>query len=480
MPLLPWIGAKWSGHRTVRIALMVSKSSGKTVFLTAVANHLANHNPEAFNLGGIGVHCDRTTMAGGKKEPFARFDFLGARTAYRNGEWPEKTSEPTVLSLPLALRNAKTGKQEDVLFEIMDIPGERVADFSMFGKSYRQWCAWMESELAGPGGSSPSYRSYLRESGKISPADPAAARSALFSAYREFLADEYESFSANIVPSTVKLEPDGTKHGGATRQAFLEAIRDVPLGIRDKKGVAREFVPVPPSFFDPGSPWKKNVHEFADAYGKYVKTVVHPLEKWLNDATKLYYLVDVPALLQAGPRAWSSERSYGEAAIGMLCRRRSGNLLKRLGTGMLGLLVRTRIHSVGVVATKADLILPDGRDNLGVLAGNLLANVLGDKDSRVFVCAAVCSTRETVAEIGGHRTLALSGRVVKADGTTENATWIPPSVPLHPPANTEKWRAAAAEGRFDYPGTLPFVDPELEWPTEHLGLNAVVKDMLSR
>ena len=480
MPLFTWAKNKWTGHRTVRVALMGSKSSGKTVFLTAMANHLLNHNPDAFNLGALGVRCDRAALAGMKEGKFPGFDYLGARTAYRSGEWPEKTSEPSVLSLPLVLRDAKSGKQEDVLLEIMDIPGERISDFSMFGKSYEQWCGWMESELAGPGGTYSAYRGYLATAKGLSPSDPAAAKTALFDAYRGFLADEWANYSIHIVPSVVKLELDGTKHGGVSRQDFAESIRSVPLGIRDKKGDLREFVPLPVSCFQPDSPWKPLIREFADAYARYVKTVVRPIEDWLGGASKLYYLVDVLSLLQAGPRAWSAERSYGDAAIGMLCRRRSGNILKRLGTGMLGLLVQTKIHSVGVVATKADLILPDGRDNLSKLAENLLANSLGDKDSKVFACAAVCSTREVVAEVGGQRTLTLAGKLKNADGSGKDANWIPASVPVNPPANTERWRKMVDEGRFNYQPTLPFVDPELEYPSEHLGLNTVVKDMLSR
>ena len=366
MPLTSIIRDKWTGYRKIRIAVMGTKGSGKTVFLSAIANHLSNHSPENFNLGGLRV--SHHAIAGTTLDGFPLFDSAGALAAFERGEWPAKTTNPSVLAMPLTLTDeTKKGRREDVRLEILDIPGERIADFPMMGHSYREWCNWLQNAWAGPNGTSEAYRRYLGQVSAMNPGQDGdtrqAAKQALFDAYRDFIADGYANYAAHVTPSTVKLELDGTTHGG-TPAAFREAIGGIPLGFRDDAGQLREFAPLPDACFGRESPWRHLVREFSKNYDKYAAKIVRPMEGWLKDANALFYLVDALSLLQAGSRAWFSEKSYGEAAIRTLCPRREGNLLSRMGRGLWGMLLRTKVRDIRLVATKADRVLSGDRDNL--------------------------------------------------------------------------------------------------------------------
>lgn len=477
MPLTSAIRTLWTGHRRIRVALMGTKSSGKTVFLTAIANHLCNHSPENFNLGGLRVSF-RGPLPDTALDGFPLFDATGAWAAFERGTWPPKTTEPSLLALPLTLTDEARGKREVVLLEVLDIPGERVADFPMMGRSYKEWCVWLQTAWAGSNGTSGAYRGYLARVGAISPADP-SARAALFDAYRDFVADGYAHYAPHVTPSVLKLEWNGTAHGGPSAEAFRQAIQNVPLGIAGKSGRLREFAPLPSSAFARRSPWRPLVREFSKAYDLYADKVVRPLEDWLGGATSLVYLVDVLELLRAGSRAWFSEKSYGEAAIRMLCPRREGNLLARVGRGLWGMLVQTDVRRVRVVATKADLVLAEDRDNLKKLAELLLGNVLDTDDAKTLACAAVCSTVQAAADQNGTPAAVLRGRLDGAPGGPAQ-TWIPSAVPSAPPRSTDLWQSLIDAGQFNYPSTFPAFDPSLGIPPDHLGLNAVVKDMLAK
>ena len=482
MSLNKTIETLWNGHRTVRVALMGTQNSGKTVFLTAIANHLRNHSPDNFNLGGIRVGCRGVPASPGRGD-FPRFDATTARQAFARGEWPAKTTEPSLLALSLTLADTGTGKREDVLLEILDIPGERIADFPMMGRNYREWCSWLQTAWNGPDDAIDTYRRYLDRVQGVDPGGRDAVRSALFAAYRDFLAESYANHAAHVSPSTVKLEWDGTPHGGPSKEAFLDAIRDVPLGIRAADGRVREFVPLPCDAFDRKSPWRPLAGEFSKAYDIYAKKVVRPLERWLHGATTLVYLVDVLTLLKSGPQAWFAEKSYGEAAIRMLCPRRGGNLIKRWGTRLWGLLVQTEIRRVRIVAGKADLVLAGDRDNLGKLAEDLFGNVLDASDARASVCAAVSSTEQVTVDQEGTPVPALRGKVDSAfvpAGSGDTQIWFPSPVPPSPPATACLWQSRIDEGAFNYPSTFPVFNPYVGIPPEHLGLNSLVRDILAR
>ena len=88
------VKSKIVGYRTIRVALMGSRESGKTVFLAALENHLREHSlhPEDFPLGGRIIDWYKHALSG-KKEIYGipRFEYQSIREQLQKGEWPEKT-----------------------------------------------------------------------------------------------------------------------------------------------------------------------------------------------------------------------------------------------------------------------------------------------------------------------------------------------------------------------------------------------------
>lgn len=469
-------------QRTVRVAVVGGKKCGKTVFLAALANHLRGHRRGDFQIGGRAVYWDSNAAAEMPPDGLPAFDYVGAFGALKRGAWPEKTADTSILSMRLMLEDATRTNRENVQLEILDIPGERISDCPMMGKSYREWCQWREAVFAGPAGISPAYRDYLQRIKDFGPAD----EKLLLDAYRDFVAYEYEHFTADVSPSTLLLELDGTKHGG-TRRAdgqldFREEIGHLPLGFKDENGVDCEFAPLPVSCFEKTSPFYSLACKFGSAYDRYVKRVIRPMERWLRGAQKMVYLVDVLTLLQAGADAWDAEKKYANAAIGALCPH-DGNLLGRSWRWIKNLFWHTQINAVYVVATKSDLVVSNAdRTNLKRLVDELVRGTLPFLASGIktgtFSCAAICSTQEVKGE---NNERGLQGRL-KVPGSTSQeyalASWIPSPVPPNAPESSQEWERMIAAGEFNYQFAAPPEGTGEIHPPPHFGLNVIVNELL--
>ena len=472
------------GCRTVRVALMGSKGSGKTVFLTSLANHLRDHRPTELPLGGRIVTWDKYAISGDTLHGLPMFDYAEARGFLSRGEWPRKTTESSILALRLLVED-KDGNQETVQLEVVDVPGERIADFAMKGRSYREWCRWMQHESANS-----SYSAYLADVEKIAKSGQIgdAEIEAVFKAYRDFIGREYESFAPCITPSVVKLGIDGERRGGRSPEEFRAAIDNVPIGFTDDKGVVWQFVPLPEKCFVKGSPWSKMLGRCEEAYGKYVRKIVRPVADWMAGADKLFYLVDMLSLLESGAKACDSERQYGEAAISALCKKNAGFLKIAMRTFFLPwsflLNWRSQINAAYVVVTKADCVWSQAnRDNLVMLADALFGRVLRLLDKKrtksgILPCAAVCSTKErTDGEPG------LQGKIDDPDHPEQPPVlmkWKPSDVPSALPPSSEEWQQMIDDGKFDYRCAFPWFDEAQICPPKHINLNLLVEAMLAR
>lgn len=476
----------WNGYRTIRVAVIGGKASGKTVFLTALANHLQDHDPALFPLG-FDVTWDRCENQQDELYGFRRFPYAVAREKLGNGEWPDKTFSESMLAMRLKLAYPD-GRQERVQLELLDIPGERVADFAMLDRSYGEWCRWMQQSLAGPDGRNAAYREYLEKAASFRPEE----EDALFNAYRDYLTTEFANFSPFLTPSTVKLGLGGKEEdlrGGNAPEAFRDAISAVPIGFVDDDGTTTcQFVPLPESCLGDRA-WNDAISRFGDAYERYKAKVLSPTRRWLEGglrtpgAKKLFYLVDALNLLQEGERAWQAQRDCGEAILAMLCPRKPYAAWRRGLEWLKGALWKTRIDTVYVVATKADRVSGDQRDNLKSLASSLLGralkNVSDDVTSDVLSCAAVCATQEVLVD--GER--GLRGWIVNKGvrrQSGEHKVWIPSCVPPTPPRSIDEWKECQVTGKFNFPAVFPgfAFEKGLQSPPQHLGLNTIVKEIL--
>ena len=454
---------KISGEERIRVAVLGSKGSGKTVFLTSLANHLLNHDPARCPLNGWTVTpVEGDLAAGPDADGIPLYPYADARKSLADGVWPHKTKDWSVLRLALRLRNGK--RRRDVLLEVLDLPGERVADFPMLGRSYREWCEWMGHAFGGVFGSSDPYKAYCRA------AASAADQAGLFAAYRRFLAEEYAACSLSLTPSTVKLGRDAVSRAGGSADEFLANIADVPLGL----DAERQFVPLPAACFEPDAPCKKWLKQFERSYSAYRRAVVDPITDWLEDVNQLFYFVDVLGLLQRGPDVYNAEKAFGTQALRMFARADSANFLVRGLQRLLDTFIRTHVDGAYVVATKADRVLSEeNRTRLKNLArrmfGATLLNLgLDARHVGVLSCAAVRTTDEYLRE------KALGARL---DGNSETlTTYRAADVP-------EDWPEGNAWGigdvRFDFQTTFPRFDRREDRAPPHLGLQDILVRMLS-
>ena len=449
---------KISGEERIRVAVLGSKGSGKTVFLTSLANHLLNHDPARCPLNGWTV----TDVGDRADDDIPLYSYADARKSLAEGRWPRKTKDWSVLRRALRLENGK--RRRDVLLEVLDLPGERVADFPMLGRSYREWCEWMDQAFGGVSGSSDSYKGYCRAAASTTELPD------LFAAYRRFLADEYAACSLSLTPSTVKLGRDAVSRAGGSADEFLANIADVPLGL----DAERQFVPLPAACFEPDAPCKKWLKQFERSYGAYRRAVVDPITDWLEDVNQLFYFVDVLGLLQRGPDVYNAEKAFGTQALRMFARPDSANFLVRGLQWLLVPFLRTHVDGAHVVATKADLVLSEkNRSRLKKLAERMFGTALRNLglDARhvgVLSCAAVRTTDEYLRE------KALGARL---DGNSETlTTYRAADVP-------EDWPEGNAWGigdaRFDFQSTFPRFDRREDRPPPHLGLQDILVRMLS-
>lgn len=448
-------------RRRVRIVVLGSKESGKTVFLTALANHLLHHDPTRFDLNGWEAfpeeESDTPESVGFPPFPYADFR---AGFAQERPEWPEKTKSTSVLRLPLRLR--KQGKRDRrLLLEFLDLPGERIADLTMARRSFREWSQWMNDSFAGQMQADPAYRNYLRALQDCSSPDDA------FSAYKQFLRIAAESFSPWIVPSIVKLPQD------QPTGRWLDVLEDRPLGL----DASSQFIPLPESYFDKTHPLHEWAVKFERAYDEYRAQIVSPIVDWLREADHLLYLVDVLNILKSGTTAYNMERKFGEAVLNLSCPPKAhsvpGSILQYFESFFL-----TRLRSAHIVVTKADLAAESDRERLRSLARDLFGkNLRGQNLSggwSIANCAAVDTIQYDSDETGEKQRAWILG----PDDSWQSVDFHFPTVPEHWPRSDE-WDAQIKAGMYWSEKTLPVFDGKENAPPPQNGLDDRLKDVLA-
>ena len=447
------------GEESVRIALVGSRHSGKSVFLTSLVSQLLNHDENNCPLRGWKV-CDddrRERNGGG----FPDFKYAEARRMLAEGEWPDKTVDCSVWRRHLKLVNKSGGRSRvrRVYIEVMDLPGERVADLSMAGSSYREWCEWFENSFGGVDGSTRSFGKYVEAVSRCQDCDEIVA------AYRRFVADELAAYALSITPSIVKLDRTGTGLPEChTSDEFLESMKERFLGISREL----QFAPVPQAWFDMRD--RRNViAKFRRGYERYRDLVVSPIVDWLESVNQVYYFVDVLGLLSRGPEVYNGELGFAKAVLKQFGRGDSDNPLIRSVTNVFRRFIETTADGVYVVASKIDRVLP-GRDRSNVenLARKMLSRVLESLDVSfgVYACAAVETTYCTDDGV-------LQGRVLDGGRRVVECKYRVPPVPGDWPEG-DRWEIGNR-----WPETFPLFDKRGDKPPRQKTLDRLVEIMFS-
>lgn len=452
--------------RSMRVAVLGASGSGKTTFIVSLCQLLQNPSDSPADLNGWTPSVEQELRVLPPYKHFPRADVLAA---WKNNSWPSPTVDVSMLRLPVSFhRGEKSTKRFEL--QILDIPGERVADFAMFGKNYREWSEFVERHADGMEARIAPLEQYFKTAREIitdattkmankglkrAPEYTKAVNDEmkqLFQAYKtalSLLEDEYSTF---LSPSIVKLDQNG-KH--PTWETGL-------LGLDEQ----RQFVPLPTVVWSKAN--RPLIRTFEKAYNAYVERIVAPVVKWLASADKSVYLVDVLTLLNDGCAAYATQKAMGDAAISVFSRR---------GRTAFGRawewLFDSHVSRIDLLATQADRVPTNQHKNMKKLLDAMhgaKARVVDGAKQYLGTVSAVSTTLQTA-----------DGKRVLLHGPFHNGNEEPsapnravefvdkegnPSpritVPEHWPCNDKckgiherNWR----EGEFTFPFTMP-VFPE--------------------
>ncbi|MGL4420358.1 MAG: YcjX family protein [Gemmataceae bacterium] len=428
-------------------------NSGKTVLLTSLLNHLADHDPERFRLTRPGAAIrrfrHRPTDAGWTEFPYsAHRDQLVHR-----GKWPAKTKDRYQIVCQL---ERSDWTYSDLLLKIYDLPGERIADVPMAQRNYAEWSDEMLRRLRTDTGLRNDSAEFLAETESASPTE-----AVLLGAYRLGLARQILQYKPLVSPSAFLLNLEGdTARGSDAHQ--LADNRCVGLGPES------QFCPLPPNLR--GTTFG-NV--FAARYETYRQTVVLPFVEALRSCHSLAVVVDVLTILAGGDAMYNDTRHLLQEVFQALDPGESlfGTVGRKLSKVFLPYQLRPAwIHRVAFVAPKLDQIPPIDRDRQLHLLKRLVGKIADDRDGldkAYFNCAAVVSTKVmpggTQREMVGIPLRDADGEKI-APGAEQRFT--PSAVP-------DGWPPNWPPGQFYYPEVYPKVPALKDCPPEQLNLDAL-------
>lgn len=449
------------GRTRRRVAISGLRNTGKTVFITSLINHLINHDAGSFSVGQDGAADIRWL---GAIPVNANTDFPYEQYRRRMGRekrWPEKTR--SFSQYKCRIKPSHFWSRE-VELELRDFPGERFADAPMYNASYEDWSKfvlrWFEDDDTYAPLSTP-----FREALKSQTLD----EHELIQAYKRALAQLAMVYKPLISPSTFLLGQDGSQ---ATQKPVEELVAERLVGVSGE----HEFVPLT------GDAIKRSgelAALFAARYAMYKEQIVVPLIKSLRQCDRLVFLVDIPAILMAGPGMLHDSRDVLKFLLATLQRGGMASICLDLLCSPLPINWQPGgIRRISFIAAKADKTVEADQDNLEHLLKDMTQDIvspLENVDVKYVVCSAVVSASPH-SESGENW---LRGRLIRRNGTICDPSEpdFPYEIPRRVPEDwPDKWTA----GEFVFPDVYPrFPAPEFK-PPEQRGLNTALQTVLER
>ena len=349
MSIISTITRSIVGARRKRVAITGLRNTGKTVFITSLINHLKDHDPEKFDIDGkrkASINwLDTVSAEDGNEFPYDQYR-LRMGTEKR---WPRKTGE--CLQYKCRIQPEHFWCSE-ILLELRDFPGERFNDAPMYGLNYRKWSDfvlnWLERDDT-YAKHSEDYRNLL-DKAELSEEE-------ILIEYKRTLAKLTMAYKPLISPSTFLLDLEGTE---ATNKPIEELVAERHVGV----DAGQQFTPLSSRAAETNP---AIAEAFQAHYQDYQQQVVNPLVKSLRQCDQLVFLVDIPAILMAGPgmlndsrealdRLLRAVKDHGGAIV---------NTLVDLFTSPLPLEWKPGgIRQICFVAAKSDMVTEDDQGNL--------------------------------------------------------------------------------------------------------------------
>lgn len=288
----------FSSHHN--IAVVGLNNSGKTTFVTSFINHILNHDPSKLKLGKGDV---RLAFDEDLLPPYTgleRFPYEKFRRVNSNGKIkPEKTT--TTHQYRCSFYRSDWKKTKGYL-NIIDIPGERIADIPMHRYSYLDWSYWL-LEIIFQG---PHYFDLTKAYIELFKCD-ALNEAEIILAYRQLLLDLFKSYRPIITPSTFLLNHQSlnTEELYNGQRLFKGDISKSFTGLNEEE----QFAPIPVAFQKINPELAK---KFAKRYENYKEKIATPITTTIRKCNKLAVLIDVTTILGHDTGVYNGNRALLE------------------------------------------------------------------------------------------------------------------------------------------------------------------------
>lgn len=458
---MPWLNLH---TLEVRVGVVGTSNSGKTVLLTSLINHLMNHDPDRFVLGD-----PQTRIRKFRELPPDRdwdaFNYPAHRDTLVNaGRWPEKTRD----RFQYACRFERSDwRFSDCVLKLYDLPGERVADAAMLGRTFAEWSQLMLGRFQNDAAYRVRCEPFLR-----AVEQPDASEDELVRAYKLALANLILDYKPLISPSTFLLDVGG----GLARGHDADQVAGSRFAGLD---AARQFCPLPAAARDRQP---ELFRLFEARYDEYVREVVRPTISAFKSCTALVVLVDVTTLLAGGVGTYNDSREIVRDLFEVLSPGEH-SLFGPLARGLSNLLLPhawrpSWVTRVAFVAPKIDLVHPADRDKVLHLLRRLGEPIARDRDGLkydFFNVSAVVSTRVLSKDHERPRVLEgvplrdAEGRKVRPGPAQRYEVSIPP----------DDWPHDWPPLQYSFPEVYPRVPPRKDFPPDHINLDKVASFVIA-
>jgi predicted YcjX-like family ATPase len=459
-----------------RIGVIGPRWSGKTVFLTALINHLKFHDPPRFILGRRDRPGEATQFRELPETPevaaggggLSWFDYEGYRNQFvQRGRWPATTRDAS----QYACRLERTDWHiSDLQLRLFDLPGERVNDIPMISPArepelaYAVWsdrtCRRLSKDLT----AGEYFRSYFDRT-----EDPSATEAELVHAYKVAMGRTRLAYRPYLTPSTFLLDRLGNRVKGADPEV-LAKTRYCGLGHDE------EFAPLPAAA---RTRHPEIAVRFVDRFVRYRDEVVAPVVTQLKCCHGLVVMVDALAILGHGTGMYNDYRQLVTDLLAALDPKDTtlDLVLRSVYDAVLPVSWRRSwISRIAFVAPKIDRVPFEDRARVKGLMEQMVRH-----DARN--CRGVAVDYFAVASVVGAREIQGGCREMLGS-TLYDAT----GHPLEPGAERKFQVSAVPDtwpeggwkpGDFVFPDVYPRVSPLSNCPTEQCGLDDVFNFLCS-
>lgn len=447
-----------------RIAITGLASTGKTVFMTMLINHLKHHDAGTFRLfqdkADVNV---KHFIENDGNSPIGKFDHSVYADAIRHGTWPVKTLDVSGFSCSFNTDRDYWGNYQ---IEFLDWPGERLADAAMYKQNYAEWSDHLLKHW------SVAESDYRRHVAPYLTASQQASvnENSILADYRLALARLIMDFKPLISPSYFLIAQDGnTLKGHKAEELAAKGV----AGLQSDS----QFAPLPK---ETRNRQPELTAIFTQRYDDYRERVVRRLFGAIQRCNRLIVLVDIPAILTSGHGMLNDNYKIVEQMLkGMEA---NSGLAKRVVRKVFNKVAPaswmwTGIEKIAFVATKADLVGgAKNRDNMRRLLKEMFRDVVNrieGVETDFFVASPVSSTTCPTDESF------LIGKLM-FDGDGKRRSPNAPEQRYAVSAMPDVWPDHAWSGeQFSFPDVYPAIPQAVFRLPKHIGLDDVFQFILT-